>query len=83
MKFDIEKEPTEIWATYIPARSPVFKLYNKLGHATSSLKSTSYYDRGLLRIPYENMLYKIVNGKWERVHIWHVYEGRNSILEEK
>lgn len=80
MGFDINKQPTEIWATYIPSRSPVFKIYNKLGHATSSLKSTSFYSLGLHNIPYENKLYKLVNGKWDRVNFWHIYEGKDSII---
>lgn len=59
--FDINKQPTEIWATYISSRKPQFKIYNRKGLATSSLhNSGSYYITG----PDERRLYKLEDGKW-------------------
>lgn len=64
MSFDIDKQPTEIWATYIPSRRPNFKIYNRKGLATSSLyNSGSYYRTG----PDERRLYKLEDGKWVEI----------------
>ena len=65
--FDINKQPTEIWATYVPSRKPQFKVYNREHLAKSSLvNSGSWFRREL----YEEMskeynrLYKLQDGKW-------------------
>ena len=66
VNFDITKQSTEIWATYIPTRRPLFKIYNKRHLAIASLnfnKNLGGSDWKRLSEK-ENKLYKLENGKW-------------------
>lgn len=66
MSFDISKQPTEIWATYIPTRNPKFKIYNKKHMADASLRcnkslgGSKWKEKAMT----DNKLYQLVNGKW-------------------
>jgi hypothetical protein len=64
--FDISKESTEIWATYIPTRIPEFKIYNKKRAATSSLRCNERLGGNTWKTcaKLRNKLYKLVDGKW-------------------
>lgn len=71
-EFDITKQPTEIWATYIPSRRPAFKVYNRKHLAESSLRNSgSWFVREVREGASKeyDRLYKLEDGKWVEIEI--------------
>ena len=61
-----------LWATYIPTRSPNFKVHYEFGHATNAIKHSSHFSGdspGAREIPVNNKLYKLVDGVWEELKL--------------
>lgn len=80
--FDISKESTEFWGTYIHVRSPKFKVYNKKHHAIAAIKYNAVLtDNGKYVICPTDKLYKVVNGKWTEVKFKNIYRKNENILE--
>lgn len=81
--FDINKESTQIWATYIEGRSPKFKVYNNRRFATSAIKESSLYQDDYKIIPVTSKLYKLVDNKWQEIDYRRTYQGKESILKDE
>lgn len=86
MSFDPNKETAKgLWATYIPYRSPKFKIHTNKGHATSAIKCQSYYSNGQYRIQADSKLYQRSNKneEWQEVPIRYNYKDDESIIIEE
>lgn len=85
MSFDPnkQKQPNQIWATYIPYRGKMFKTYEKRGHAISSLYHTYIYVEGTnytkKQIPDDVKLYKFVDGLWKEIEFTRVFDTKGKI----
>lgn len=67
------------WATYIPNRSPQFKIHGTKGHATAACKDKSIYGDLHYHIPSDIKLYKKdSDGFWLEIKIVRKYPLKNS-----
>jgi len=85
MNFDPnkQKQPNQVWATYIPGRSPAFKTYAKRSYAISSLHYRFKYVKGSnytqKEISNDLKLYKFVDGLWKEVEFTRVFDSKGKI----
>lgn len=81
-KFDPNKLKEKEWATYIPNRSPSFKIHASRGLATSAVKCrANYKGQGNYEIPLDVVLYKKNDmNRWIEVSFKREYRDNESIL---
>lgn len=79
--FDPNKSAEAEWATFVPTRSPRFKIHVNRGHAINAVKCTSYWDHDHLRtIPDDVILYRRVEGRWVQVDVKRTYNDEDQSI---
>lgn len=84
MAFDPNKETAKgLWATYIPNRSPAFKVHTNRGHATSAIKCKAHWGEGCIELLSDEIkLYRRTSAaeQWQEVELRRAYLPDESIL---
>lgn len=82
MKSNPNSIKTKIWSTYIPSRSPKFKIHNCMGHAVNALKYRAVYTDNYKKksISEENKLYKFIDSEWVELDFEREYAHRQEGL---
>lgn len=78
--FDPNKSAEAEWATFVPTRSPRFKIHTKRGHAINAVKNTSYWNDYKRTIPDDVILYRRVEGRWVQADIKRTYNDEDQSI---
>jgi hypothetical protein len=76
-----------LWATYIPDRSPKFKIHGRRGQATSAVKYRNHWQgRGDAYVIEEGVkLYhrETAESLWVEVPLKHINDGKESVIKDE